>query len=48
MVHHDPRHIMDMIDSFLPLKLDSIGPLKMYLGAKLKKKAFEDSIVAWS
>ncbi len=38
---------MDRIDSFFPLKPDSIGPPKMYLGAKLKKKTFEDGTVAW-
>ena len=47
VVHHNPRHIMDKIDSFLPLKPDLIGPPKMYLGAKLKKKTFEDGTVTW-
>ena len=47
MVHHNPKHVMDKIDSFLPLKPDSIGPPKMYLGAKLQKETFEDGTVAW-
>ena len=38
---------MDKIDSFLPPKPDSIGLHEMYLGAKLKKKTFEDGTVAW-
>ncbi|KAL7475153.1 LOW QUALITY PROTEIN: hypothetical protein ACHAW6_001080, partial [Cyclotella cf. meneghiniana] len=33
--------------SFLLLQLDSIHPPEMYLGAKLKKKTFEDGNVAW-
>ena len=37
VVHHNPRCFMDKIDSFLPLKSDSIGPPEMYLGEKLKK-----------
>ncbi|KAL7480719.1 hypothetical protein ACHAW6_006384, partial [Cyclotella cf. meneghiniana] len=47
VVHHNPRCVMDRIDSFLPLKPDLIGPLEMSLGAKLKKKTFEDGTVAW-
>ncbi|KAL7475001.1 hypothetical protein ACHAW6_000937 [Cyclotella cf. meneghiniana] len=38
--------LMDKIDSFLPLKPESIGPPEMYLAAKLKKKTFEDGTVA--
>ena len=38
---------MDKIISFLPLKPDLVGPPEMYLGAKLKKKTFEDSTAAW-
>ena len=38
---------MDRIDSCLSLKPDLIGPPKMYLGAKLKKKTFDDVTVAW-
>ena len=37
VVHHNPKRVMDRIDSFLPLKPGSIGPPEMYLGAKLKK-----------
>ena len=47
VVHHNPKHIMDKIKSFLPLKPDSVGPPEMYLGAKLKKKTFEDGTLAW-
>ncbi|KAL7474882.1 hypothetical protein ACHAW6_000828 [Cyclotella cf. meneghiniana] len=47
VVHHNSRHNMEKIDSFLPLKPHSIGPAEMYLGAKLNKKTFEDSTVAW-
>eukprot|EP00804_Cyclotella_cryptica_P011569 CCRYP_012075-RA/>CCRYP_012075-RA protein AED:0.42 eAED:0.45 QI:0/0/0/1/0/0/2/0/162 len=42
VVHHNPKRIMDRINSFLPLKPDSVGPPEMYLGAKLKRKTFED------
>eukprot|EP00804_Cyclotella_cryptica_P004576 CCRYP_006919-RA/>CCRYP_006919-RA protein AED:0.41 eAED:0.41 QI:0/-1/0/1/-1/1/1/0/81 len=38
---------MDKINSFLPLKPDSVGPPEMYLGTKLRKKTFEDGTVAW-
>ena len=37
VVHHNPKHVMDRINSFLPLKPDSVGMSEMYLGAKLKK-----------
>jgi hypothetical protein len=47
VVHHNPKVIMDKINSFLPLKPDSVGPPEMYLGAKLKKKTFEDGTSAW-
>eukprot|EP00804_Cyclotella_cryptica_P009223 CCRYP_020308-RA/>CCRYP_020308-RA protein AED:0.33 eAED:0.33 QI:0/0/0/1/0/0/3/0/300 len=41
VVHNNPKHIMDKINGFLLLKPDSVGPPKMYLGAKLRKKTFE-------
>jgi hypothetical protein len=47
VIHHNPRRIMDKINGFLPLKPDSVGPPEMYLGAKLKKKTFEDGTLAW-
>ena len=46
VVHHNPKRIMDSINSFLPLKPDAVGPSEMYLGAKLKRKTFEDSTLA--
>ncbi len=46
VVHHNPKRVMDRTDSFLPLKPGSIGPPEMYLGAKLKKKTFENGTVA--
>jgi hypothetical protein len=47
VVHHNPTRIMNKINSFLPLNPDSVGPPEMYLGAKLKKKTFEDGTTAW-
>eukprot|EP00804_Cyclotella_cryptica_P001676 CCRYP_009051-RA/>CCRYP_009051-RA protein AED:0.08 eAED:0.08 QI:0/0/0/1/0.5/0.6/5/0/841 len=47
VVHHNPKRIMDRINSFLPLKPDSVGPPEMYLGAKLKRKTSEDGTTAW-
>ena len=47
VVHHNPKCIMDKINCFLPLKPDSAGPPEMYLGAKLKRKPFEDGTSAW-
>eukprot|EP00804_Cyclotella_cryptica_P023959 CCRYP_010055-RA/>CCRYP_010055-RA protein AED:0.45 eAED:0.45 QI:0/-1/0/1/-1/1/1/0/115 len=47
VVHHNPKRIMDRINSFLPLKPGSVGPPEMYLGAELKRKTFEDCITAW-
>ena len=38
---------MDKIDSFLPIKSGSIDPPEINLGAKLKKKTFEDGTVEW-
>jgi hypothetical protein len=38
VVHHNPKRVMDKINSFLPLKPDSVSPPEMYLGTKLKKK----------
>jgi hypothetical protein len=38
---------MDKINSFLPLKPDSISMPEMYLGAKLKRKTFDDGTLAW-
>ena len=46
-VHHNHRHIIDRIHSFLPLKLDLVGPSNIYLRAKLKNKTFEDDKMAW-
>jgi hypothetical protein len=39
---------MDKINSFLPLKPDSVSPPKMYLRTKLKKKTFKDGTLAWA
>eukprot|EP00804_Cyclotella_cryptica_P016786 CCRYP_002072-RA/>CCRYP_002072-RA protein AED:0.33 eAED:0.33 QI:0/0/0/1/0/0/2/0/379 len=47
VVHHNRKHVKDRINSFLPLKPDSLGPDEMYLGAKLRKKTFEDGTMAW-
>jgi len=47
LVHHNSKCIMDKINSFLPLKPDSVSPPEMYLNAKLKKKTFEDGTTAW-
>ncbi len=38
---------MDKINCFLPLKPDMVGLSEMYLRAKLKRKTFEDSTMAW-
>ena len=38
---------MDKIESLLPLMPGSIGSPELYLGAKLKKKNFEDCTSAW-
>jgi hypothetical protein len=38
---------MDKINSFLPLKPDSVGPPKIYLGVKLNKKTFKDGTTVW-
>ncbi len=47
VVHHNPKHIMNRINSFLQLKPDSVGQPAMYLGAKLKQRTFKDSTSAW-
>jgi hypothetical protein len=47
VVHHDPKYVMDKINSFLPLKPDLAGLPEMYLGAKLKRKIFDDGTSAW-
>eukprot|EP00804_Cyclotella_cryptica_P022281 CCRYP_018122-RA/>CCRYP_018122-RA protein AED:0.40 eAED:0.40 QI:0/0/0/1/1/1/2/0/152 len=48
VVHHNPKRIMDKINSFFPLKPDSAGAPEMYLSAKLKRKTFEDGTTAWA
>eukprot|EP00804_Cyclotella_cryptica_P013947 CCRYP_002465-RA/>CCRYP_002465-RA protein AED:0.03 eAED:0.04 QI:0/0/0/0.83/0.6/0.5/6/0/916 len=47
VVRHNPKCVMDRINSFLPLKPDLVGPPEMYLSAKLRKKTFEDGTMAW-
>eukprot|EP00804_Cyclotella_cryptica_P026575 CCRYP_014011-RA/>CCRYP_014011-RA protein AED:0.14 eAED:0.14 QI:0/0/0/1/0/0.25/4/0/793 len=47
VVQHNPKRIVDKINSFLPLKPDLVGPAEMYLGAKLRKKTFEEGTTAW-
>ena len=47
VVHHNPKHVTDKINSVLPLKPDSVSPPEMYLGVKLKKKTFGDGTTAW-
>eukprot|EP00804_Cyclotella_cryptica_P025701 CCRYP_002900-RA/>CCRYP_002900-RA protein AED:0.28 eAED:0.28 QI:0/0/0/1/1/1/2/0/294 len=47
VIHHNPKCIIDKINSFLPLKPDLVGPPEMYLDAKLKRKTFEDGTMAW-
>ena len=39
-------YFMDKINSFLPLKPDSVGPPEMYLGAKLKWEIFDNDASA--
>jgi hypothetical protein len=41
-VHHNTKHAMGKINSFLPLKPDSASLPEMYLRAKLKSKAFNE------
>ena len=48
LVQHNPKCIMDKINSFLPLKPDSVSPPKIYLRTKLKKKTFKDGTLAWA
>eukprot|EP00804_Cyclotella_cryptica_P027808 CCRYP_009227-RA/>CCRYP_009227-RA protein AED:0.45 eAED:0.45 QI:0/-1/0/1/-1/1/1/0/98 len=38
---------MDRINSFLPLKPDSVGPPEDVSRAKLKRKTFEGGTTAW-
>ena len=47
VVHHNPKHVMDKINSFLPLNPDSVSLPEVYLGAKLKRKTFDDGTLAW-
>ncbi len=47
VVHHNPKLVMDRINSFLPLNPESVGPAEIYLRAKLKTKTFEDDTMAW-
>jgi hypothetical protein len=48
VMHHNPKKVMDKINGYLPLKPDSVGPPEFYLGAKLRKKTFQDGSYAWS
>ena len=47
VIHHHPKKVLDRINEYLPLKGDSVGPPEFYLGAKLKKKEFDDKTTAW-
>lgn len=48
VIHHDPKSVMDKVNAHLPLKPDSVGPPKFYLGAKLSKMEFPDKSHAWA
>eukprot|EP00956_Cyclotella_meneghiniana_P027178 scaffold60433_cov44-Cyclotella_meneghiniana.AAC.4 len=49
VIHHNPKSVMDQVNEHLPLKPDSIGPPKFYLGAKLSKVEYEgDGSHAWA
>ena len=37
VVHHNPKQVMDRFNGFLLLS-DSVGPLEIYLGAKLRRR----------
>jgi hypothetical protein len=47
VIHHHPKKVLDWINEYLPLKVDSVGPPEFYLGAKLKKEEFDDKTTAW-
>jgi hypothetical protein len=47
VIHHHPKKVLYRINEHLPLKEDSVGPPEFYLGAKLKKKEFDDKTMAW-
>jgi hypothetical protein len=46
-VHHDPGTSLAQIDKYFKMKPGSIMEPTFYLGAKLKKTAMPNSVVAW-
>ena len=47
VIHHNPKHVMDKINGYFPLKPDSVGPPDQYLGGRLKRTDFDDGSHAW-
>jgi len=47
-VSHKGKEALMQIDEFFKLKRDSIGPPKIYLGAKLSKVVLPNGVEAWS
>ena len=48
VVHNDAMPIMKKINKFFPLKPDSVGEPKMYLGAKIKYHKTPNGMWSWT
>ncbi len=46
-IHNDSDSVLSQIDKYFPLKLDSVGELGVYLGAKLKQMQLENGVYVW-
>ncbi len=43
-VGENPKEMLEELNTYFKLKPDSVGPLKIYLGAKLSKKELPNGV----
>ncbi len=46
-MHEDPDSVLEVLNKYFPLKLDSVGAPDIYQGAKLKLMQLENGAWAW-
>ncbi len=46
-IHNDPNAVLAQIDTYFPLKPDSVDKLDVYLGVKLKLMQLENGVWMW-
>ena len=48
VVSHHPKESLHQLGKYFPLKPDSIGPPKLYLGGKLAKLELPNDVISWT